>query len=290
MTTVRPEYSFEFFPPKNDKMEAMLWETVDQLADYRPRFVSVTYGAGGTTRARTHDIVARLQRDRGLTAAAHLTCVEATREEIDEVARAYWNDGIRHIVALRGDPPGGADQAYEPHPGGYAYADDLVTGLRAIADFEISVGAYPEMHPQAPDADFDIAHLKRKLDNGADRAITQFFFEPEMFLRFRDLCAKAGIEAPVVPGILPIANFTTACRFAGACGASIPDWLHARFNAVPEDDEQGRLEVSRDVAIDLVRALTAEGIDEFHFYTLNRAALTRAILDDLGVEPQAKAA
>ncbi|HET8729362.1 MAG TPA: methylenetetrahydrofolate reductase [NAD(P)H], partial [Alphaproteobacteria bacterium] len=224
--------SFEFFPPKTEKMEETLWTSIRRLAPLSPRFVSVTYGAGGTTRERTHATVARIHQETRLTAAAHLTCVAATREEIDAVARAYWRTGIRHVVALRGDPPDDSfgGHAYKPHPGGYRYAADLVEGLRQVADFEISVAAYPEVHPSAPGADFDLDNLKRKVDAGATRAITQFFFDNDAYLRFRDRAAAAGIRVPIVPGILPITNFARTVQFARACGARIPGALAELFD------------------------------------------------------------
>ncbi|HAI31873.1 MAG TPA: methylenetetrahydrofolate reductase [NAD(P)H], partial [Thalassospira sp.] len=220
--------SFEFFPPKTEKMEETMWRSIRRLAPLNPSFVSVTYGAGGTTRGRTHGSVTRIQGETGIPAAAHLTCVGHTKEEIDQIARSYWNEGIRSIVALRGDLPDAGD-TYEPTPGGYAYAVDLVAGLKEIADFDISVSAYPETHPDAPSADFEIEYLKRKIDAGANRAITQFFFDNETYLRFRDKCVAAGIDAPIVPGILPVTNFGSLLKFADMCGASVPQRLHWRF-------------------------------------------------------------
>ena len=275
--------SFEFFPPKTEKSETTLWSTVERLAPLQPRFVSVTYGADGSTRDRTHRIVSRINAETQLTGAPHLTCVEATAEEVDEIARGYWEEGVRHIVALRGDPPQGND-TYVPHPGGYQYAVDLVTGLRNVADFDISVAAYPEVHPEADSPIADLDNLKRKLDAGASRAITQFFFDADVYLRFRDLATAAGIDAPIVPGILPISNFASLQRFAAACGASVPQWLHEKFAGLDEDPETRQM-ISANVAIELVERLQKEGVNEFYFYTLNRAELTYAICFALGVRP-----
>ncbi len=279
----KPEVSFEFFPPNTEKMEATMWSSIDRLAGLEPSFVSVTYGADGSTRERTHNAVARIMKETNLRAAPHLTCIGASRGEIDDIAREYWDTGVRHLVALRGDAPQDVDH-YEPHPDGYAYASDLVEGLKKVGDFEISVAAYPEVHPEAPDADFDLDNLKRKLDAGATRAITQFFFDTDVFLNFRDRCAAAGIDAPIVPGILPITRFPQLERFAAACGASVPDWLRTWFDGL-EDDAQTRQMIAASVAIDQVRRLQAEGISEFHFYTLNRSELAFAICHALGVRP-----
>ena len=282
------DVSFEFFPPHTAVMETTLWQSIERLAGLQPRFVSVTYGADGSTRERTHNAVARIVEETELTAAPHLTCIGASRGEIDDVARRYWDMGIRHLVALRGDPPKDAD-GYEPHPDGYAYAADLVDGLRKVADFDISVAAYPEVHPEAPSPLFDLDNLKQKLDAGASRAITQFFFDVDVFLRFRDLAAAAGIESAIVPGILPITRFPQLERFAEQCGASVPGWLHDRFAGL-EDDAETRQLIAASVAIEQVRALQAEGISEFHFYTLNRSELTYAICHALGVRPKRAAA
>jgi methylenetetrahydrofolate reductase (NADPH) len=273
--------SFEFFPPADAAMEQTLWSSLERLAPLRPRFVSVTYGADGSTRERTHKVVARVRRETTLTAAPHLTCVGATREEVLEIARSYWDEGIRHIVALRGDPPQGAS-GYTPTPGGFAYAADLVSGLRTIGDFDISVAAYPETHPEARSPDADLANLKQKIDAGAQRAITQFFFDTDLFLRFRDRCAAAGITASLVPGILPITRFPQLQRFAARCGASIPSWLTERFAGLDGDVETRKL-IAAAIAINQVERLTREGVQEFHFYTLNRAELTYAICHALGV-------
>jgi len=276
--------SFEFFPPNDAAMEETLWASIRRLAPLNPRFVSVTYGADGSTRERTHNIVTRIQRETHLTGAPHLTCVGASRGEVLDIARQYWDSGIRHIVALRGDPPAGATR-YQPHPEGFAYAADLVAGLRSVADFEISVAAYPEKHPESPSPQADIDALKRKVDAGATRAITQLFFDPDLYLRFRDACVRAGIEVSIVPGILPITRFPQIVRFAARCGASVPAWLSRRFEGLDEDPETRRL-ISAAVAIEQVHALQRHGVDEFHFYTLNRAELTYAICHALGLRPQ----
>ncbi|MBT8422278.1 MAG: methylenetetrahydrofolate reductase [Gammaproteobacteria bacterium] len=278
-----PLVSFEFFPPKTEKSETTLWNTVERLAPLQPRFVSVTYGADGSTRDRTHRIVSRINKETNLTGAPHLTCVEASTGEVDEVAKGYWNEGVRHIVALRGDPPQGQEN-YAPHPGGYHYAAELVDGLRKVGDFEISVAAYPEVHPEAKSPIADLDNLKRKLDAGANRAITQFFFDADVYLRFRDLATAAGIDAPIVPGVLPISNFASLQRFAAACGARVPAWLHERFAGL-DDDPETRQMISASVAIELCERLQKEGVNEFHFYTLNRAELTYAICHALGVRP-----
>src|SRR5580658_3089812 len=275
------QVSFEFFPPGDENMEQILWQSIQRLAPLRPRFVSVTYGADGSTRERTHNVVARVVRETLLTPAAHLTCVGMDRAHVLDIARSYWHTGVRHIVALRGDARQGS-AGYQPHPGGFAYAVDLVRGLRSVADFEISVAAYPEGHPDAPNAAFDLDNLKAKLDAGADRAITQFFFDPDIFLRFRDRCAAAGVNASLVPGILPITRFPQMLRFAARCGAKVPDWLSQRFDGLDDDVETRRL-IAAAFAIGQVETLTREGVDEFHFYTLNRADLTYAICHALGV-------
>jgi methylenetetrahydrofolate reductase (NADPH) len=283
-----PKLSFEFFPPKNDKLEADLWTCIRRLEPLGPRFVSVTYGAGGSTRSRTHDTVAKLARETSLTPAAHLTCVGATQDEVNEVAREYLAAGVRHIVALRGDPPAGASR-YEPHPGGYAQAEDLVRGLRRIGDFDISVGAYPETHPAAVNADADLDFLKRKIDAGANRAITQYFFDTDIYLRFLDRCHARGITVPIVPGILPVSNFAQVKRFSNMCGASVPMWLEKLFEGLEEDEATRRM-VAATVAAEQVRILQANGVDEFHFYTLNRPDLTYAIVHILGARPGMTAA
>ena len=282
------DVSFEFFPPHNEQMEEVLWRSIERLAGLGPRFVSVTYGADGSTRERTHNAVARIVNETDLTAAPHLTCVGAPRGEVDDIARAYWDMGVRHLVALRGDPLPGVD-GYEAHPDGYEYAADLVAGLRRVADFDISVAAYPEVHPEAPNPLFDLDNLKRKLDAGASRAITQFFFDTDVFLRFLDLAAAAGIESAIVPGILPITRFPQLERFAARCGADVPTWLHERFAGL-EDDAETRQMIAASVAIDQVHTLQAEGLSDFHFYTLNRSELTYAICHALGVRQSQAAA
>ena len=276
--------SFEFFPPSDAAMDSTLWQSVQRLAPLGPQFISVTYGADGSTRDRTHSLVKRIQQQTALIGAPHLTCVGASRAEVLEVARRYWDEGVRHIVALRGDPPQGATR-YEPHPDGFAYGADLVAGLRSEGDFEISVAAYPEVHPEAASADADFDNLRRKIDAGATRAITQFFFDNDDYLRFRDRCAAAGINASIVPGILPITRFPQVTRFAERCGAKIPRWLAERFVGLDNDADTRRL-IAASVAIEQVSRLREQGVNEFHFYTLNRAELTYAICHALGMRPQ----
>ena len=277
------EVSFEFFPPKTEKMEHSLWECIKRLEPMQPRFISVTYGAGGSTRERTHATVRRILRETDLVPAAHLTCVGATREEVDEVARDYWNTGVRHIVALRGDPPEG-ESAYTPHPGGYAFAADLVDGLKGVADFEISVAAYPETHPEALSPEADIDNLKRKIDAGATRAITQYFFDVELLLQFLERVRKAGITVPIVPGILMIHNFKKVAVFSQRCGASVPKWLSNLFEGLDNDPVTQNL-MAASVVIEQCRRLHHEGVNEFHFYTLNRGDLTYAICHAMGLRP-----
>jgi methylenetetrahydrofolate reductase (NADPH) len=302
------EVSFEFFPPSDDAAAASLWAAVERLAPLRPKFVSVTYGADGSTRSRTHDCVLRILRDTDLVVAPHLTCVGAPREDIIAIAQDYWRNGVRHMVALRGDPATGAPAAgtpagggpaaataaagfidgarrYQPHPGGFAYASDLVAGIRKAAPFEISVAAYPEGHPESGTVEADLDNLKRKIDAGANRAITQFFFDTDAFLRYRDLCVTRGIGACIVPGILPITRFPQLVRFAERCGASVPQWLRRRFDGLDDDAETRRM-IAAHVAIEQVQRLREHGVDEFHFYTLNRAELTYAICHALGLRPQ----
>ncbi|MEX2125622.1 MAG: methylenetetrahydrofolate reductase [NAD(P)H] [Woeseia sp.] len=302
-TIASTKVSFEFFPPKSEEMEKTLWASIERLAVLSPRFVSVTYGADGSTRERTHAAVARILKETPLTAAPHLTCVGASKGEIDDIARDYWDMGVRHLVALRGDPPrpmaanqaaneagnGPGNGQYAPHPDGYAYAADLVAGLKKVADFDVSVAAYPEVHPEARNATVDLDNLKRKIDAGASRAITQFFFDVDMYLRFRDRCARHRIETAIVPGILPITRFPQLQRFAAQCGATVPTWLHERFQGLDDDPETRRL-IAASVAIEQVRQLQKEGIEEFHFYTLNRSELTYAICHALGVRAQQAAA
>lgn len=278
------DVSFEFFPPKTEKMEETLWDSIETLKPLDPRFVSVTYGAGGTTRERTHNTVARIARETGIPAAAHLTCVEATREEIDQVAEEYWAAGVRHIVALRGDPPR-AGEKYATHPGGYENAADLVAGLRKLHPFEISVAAYPECHPDSPNPAADIENLKRKIDAGANRAITQFFFEPDTFFRFRDDAAKAGIDAEIVPGIMPVMSFASVQRMSAMCGTDVPAWMERLFEGL-DDRPAARQLVAATLAAELSRKLYAGGVRQFHFYTLNRAELSYAICHLLGVRPK----
>ena len=277
-----PAISFEFFPPKTEALETQLWACIRRLEPLAPRFVSITYGAGGSTQERTHATVTRLVRETTLVPAAHLTCVGASRGEVDDVARRYWDAGVRHIVALRGDPPGGT--AYAPHPEGYAYAADLVAGLRRVADFEISVAAYPETHTQAASPQADLDNLKRKLDAGATRAISQVFFETGHFLDFLDRALAAGITAPIIPGIMPVSNFAQAKRISEMAGTHVPAWMGEMFDGL-DDDAETRKMVAASIAAEQVRTLQANGIDEFHFYPLNRADLTYAIARILGVKP-----
>lgn len=276
--------SFEFFPPKSEAMEATLWDAVQTLAPLGPRFVSVTYGAGGTTRERTHATVARIAQETPLAAAAHLTCVEASKDEIAAVADEYWAAGVRHIVALRGDPPRKGERFVSPADG-YANAAALVAGLRALHPFEISVAAYPECHPDSPDAGHDLDNLKRKLDAGATRAITQFFFEPETFFRFRDAVAAAGISAEIVPGIMPVMNYASVARMSAMCGTAVPAWMGRLFEGL-DDHPAARQLVAATIAAELCRKLYAGGERAFHFYTLNRAELSYAICHLLGLRPQ----
>lgn len=275
------QVSFEFFPPKSEKMEQQLWEAVRALQPLGPRFVSVTYGAGGSTRERTHATVSRIVQETAIPAAAHLTCVDATRDEVDAIARAYWEAGVRHIVALRGDPPT-AGARFAAHPQGYRNAADLVAGLRKVAPFEISVAAYPECHPDSTDPQADIDNLKAKVDAGATRAISQFFFSPEAFFRFRDRAAAAGITAEIVPGILPVSNVAQTRKFAAMCGAAIPSWMDRLFEGL-DDHPAARQLVAATIAAELCRRLYAGGIRHFHFYTLNRAELSFAICHLLGL-------
>jgi methylenetetrahydrofolate reductase (NADH) len=273
--------SFEFFPPSDEAAAASLWSAVERLAPLGPRFVSVTYGADGSTRSRTHECVLRMLRDTDLVVAPHLTCVGAPRQEIAAIAQDYWRHGIRHMVALRGDLPEGGAR----HPRGYAYASELVRGLKETAPFEISVAVYPEGHPESGTVEADLENLRRKIDAGARRAITQFFFDTGAFLRYRDLAAARGIETPIVPGILPITRFPQLLRFASRCGASIPEWLRRRFDGLDDDAETRRM-IAAHVAIEQVQELSRHGVEEFHFYTLNRAELTFAICHALGLRPR----
>lgn len=281
--------SFEFFPPKTEAMQEALWTCIRRLEPLNPHFVSVTYGAGGSTRERTHDTVTRIAHETSLKPAAHLTCVGAARDEIDTIARRYWDHGVRHIVALRGDMPGGAGQPYQPTPGGYAYAADLVEGLKKVADFDISVAAYPETHPQAASPQADLDALKRKIDNGANRAITQYFLDVDDYRRFLERVRAAGITVPILPGILPVTNFSQVVNFSQACGTKIPQWMADLFEGLDDDAETRRL-LAATIAAEQVRALAADGVEDFHFYTLNRADLAYAICRILGVKPAAEGA
>ncbi len=278
-----PKLSFEFFPPRSEALETQLWAAVRRLELLRPIFVSVTYGAGGSTQARTFATVKRIMAETALRPAVHLTCVGASRGEVDDIAASYWEAGARHIVALRGDPPDRA-AGFAAHPDGYQSAAELVAGLKRVADFEITVAAYPEVHPEAASPEADLDNLKRKLDAGAARAITQLFFETDIYLRFIDRCGQAGITAPVVPGILPVAHLAKARRFCESCGATIPRWLGELFEGLDDEEETRRL-LGAVVAAEQVRILQANGIDEFHFYTMNKPDLTYAVARILGTRP-----
>jgi len=281
--------SFEFFPPKTEEMEKTLWASIARLAPLKPRFVSVTYGAGGSTRERTHGTIARMLRETSLTPAAHLTCVGATKEETDQVVRDYWNIGVRHIVALRGDPVTGAGTKYVPHPGGYEGSPELIQGIKKIGNFEVSVSAYPEKHPDSASMDAELDLLKRKVDAGANRAITQFFFGNDLYFRFLDRVRARGIDIPVVPGIIPVLNFAQVKKFADACGAHVPNSLAERFAGLEHDAETRKL-VAATVAAEQVSDLRQRGVNEFHFYTLNRSELVFAICHMLGIRPETGAA
>ena len=283
------EVSFEFFPPKTEKMEEALWTAVRRLEPLAPGFVSVTYGAGGSTRERTHNTVARLVRETTLKPAAHLTCVNATRAEVDEVVRGYAAAGVRHIVALRGDPPAGVGTRYQPHPGGYAQASDLVAGIKRIGGFEVSVGGYPEKHPESATFEADIDHLKAKVDAGADRIITQFFFDNTHYLRFLERVRARGIWCPVLPGIVPIHNFKQVSSFGAKTGTTMPAWLARRFEGLDDDPATTHL-VAAAVAAEQVLDLVDQGVRQFHFYTLNRADLVYAICHLLGLRARPKLA
>lgn len=278
------DVSFEFFPPKTDAMEETLWKSIRRLEPMHPEFVSVTYGAGGSTRERTHNTVARIVKETSLKPAAHLTCVDATKEEVNEVAQAYWAAGVRHIVALRGDPAAGVGERYTPTPGGYSNAAELTKGLKEIAPFEISVAGYPEMHPESGSQEADLDNLKAKIDNGADRIITQFVFDQELYLRYLERVRAAGIWVPVIPGIIPIHNFPQVANFAGRTGASIPAWMRRRFEGLESDSTTTHL-VAAAVATEQVMLLADHGVRQFHFYTLNRADLVYAICHMLGIRP-----
>lgn len=283
-TANRFAISYEFFPPRTPEMETQLWETIGRLEALRPHFVSVTYGAGGSTRERTHAIVARIARETTMKPAAHLTCVSSTRAEVDEILRAYRDAGVRHIVALRGDPPTGVGTRFEPNPQGYATSSDLVRGIRSIADFEISVSTYPEGHPESASIEADLDVLERKVDAGASRAITQFFFDNDVYFRFLDKARGRGINIPIVPGIMPIRNFRQVAGFAQKAGASVPRWLAERFEGL-DDDPETRALVAATTAVEQVMSLARAGVNEFHFYTNNRADMVFAICHLLGVRP-----
>ncbi len=270
------DVSFEFFPPKTESMEQTLWKSVERLAPLKPSYMSVTYGANSGERDRTHDVVKRIQAETGIQAVPHLTCVDATREELIEIAKDYWRSGIRKIVALRGDLPEGVEKPQ-------SYASDLVALLKEVADFEIAVAAYPEKHPEAPNCQFDLLNLKRKADAGATEAISQFFFDAEVFLRFRDRAAAAGIDLDIVPGILPVTNYQTLQRFAGFTNVHVPQWLHKMYDGIDKDDQTTRNLMGANIAMDMVKVLAKEGVRKFHFYTLNRSELSYAICHMLGV-------
>jgi methylenetetrahydrofolate reductase (NADPH) len=282
--TPRIGVSFEFFPPKTAEMEATLWEAINRLAPLKPKFVSVTYGAGGSTRERTHATVKRILAETMLVPAAHLTCVGATCAEVDAVIHGYREAGVRHIVALRGDPLGGLGEPYAPHPGGYRHAADLVAGIKRIADIEVSVSAYPERHPDSPTVEADIDMLAAKVDAGASRAITQFFFENDLYFRYLDRVRARGIELPIVPGILPVQNIKQTKSFAARCGTSVPDWLAERFDGLDHDPMTRKL-IAAAVAAEQVIDLVDRGVTDFHFYTMNRADLVYAVCHLLGLRP-----
>jgi methylenetetrahydrofolate reductase (NADPH) len=285
----QPRVSFEFFPPKSEALEVQLWEAIRKLERLNPSFVSVTYGAGGSTRDRTHRTVARIVEETTMKPAAHLTCVAASKADVDEVLRDYWSAGVRHIVALRGDPAGGVGAKFEPHAEGYASAAELVSGAQRIGAFEISVAVHPEKHPESPSWDAEIENFKRKLGAGAARGVSQFFFDADVFLRFRDRLAKAGVTAPVVPGIMPVTNFKGVAKMAAGCGATVPKWLSTLFDGLDDDPETRRL-VAAATTAELCARLAAEGVEDFHFYTLNRADLTLAICRIVGVRVQKESA
>lgn len=285
----RPRVSFEFFPPKSEEMEVALWESVRRLEPLGPSFVSVTYGAGGSTRERTHATVKRMVEETALKPAAHLTCVSASKAEIDEVIRSYWDAGVRHVVALRGDPAGGLGTTYEAHPDGYHQTSDLVAGLKAIGDFEVTVSAYPEKHPEAASLDADIDALQKKVDAGATRAITQFFFDNDVYFRYLDKVRARGIEIPILPGIVPVQNFKQTASFARKTGASVPQWLADRFEGL-EDDAATRRLVAAAVCAEQVLDLIDRGVTDLHFYTMNKADLVYAICHLVGLKPEKPAA
>ena len=288
-TGVRINVSFEFFPPKTEEMERTLWDSIERLSPLQPNFVSVTYGAGGSTRERTHATVKRILGETALTPAAHLTCVSATRDEVDSVIRAYHEVGVRHIVALRGDPAGGVGDRYAPHPGGYRNAAHLISGIKRLTDAEVSVSAYPEKHPDSPSVEADIDMLRQKVDAGATRAITQFFFENDLYFRYLERVRAHGIDVPITPGILPVQNFKQAKAFAQRAGASVPAWLAARFEGL-DDDPATRKLIAAAIAAEQVLDLVDRGVSDFHFYTMNRADLVYAICHLLGLRPAVKEA
>ena len=288
MTSSAPAVSFEFFPPKTEKMEQSLWQAIQRLAPLAPAFVSVTYGAGGSTRERTHNTVKRMIDETALKPAAHLTCVSASCAEVDDVIRSYWAAGVRHIVALRGDPAGGLGSTYEPHPQGYHQTSDLVEGIRKIGEFEVTVSAYPEKHPEAASLDADIDALKKKVDAGATRAITQFFFDNDVYFRYLDKVRASGIDIPILPGIVPVQNFKQTAGFARRCGASVPRWLEHRFEGL-EDDPATRRLVAAAVCAEQVLDLVDRGVKDLHFYSMNKADLVYAVCHLIGLRPQAVA-
>lgn len=279
-----PKVSFEFFPPKTAEMEIALWNTIKALEPLNPGFVSVTYGAGGSTRERTLKTVERIKNETNIPPAAHLTCVGATREEINKIAETYWNMDIKHIVALRGDPPEGEGK-YKPHPGGYPYCVELVEGLKKIADFEISVASFPETHPEAENPEADINYLKQKIDAGADRTITQYFFDTDIYLKFREKAIAAGISVPIVPGILLISNFKQMVAFSKRCGASVPKWVFDKLEGLDEAPEK-RDVISAEIASEQCKKLRQEGVDQFHFYTLNKPSVAMAVCNTLGIKSE----
>ncbi|MBI3438569.1 MAG: methylenetetrahydrofolate reductase [NAD(P)H] [Proteobacteria bacterium] len=285
----QPRVSFEFFPPKTEALETQLWESIRKLEPLHPSFVSVTYGAGGSTRSRTHKTVARIVKETALQPAAHLTCVAADRDEIEQVLDAYWGAGVRHLMALRGDAPGGAGAVFEPHPQGFKNAAELVAAAKRQHDFEISVAVHPEKHPDSPSWDAEIDNFKRKLDVGATRGVSQFFFEADTFLNFRDRLARAGVNVPIVPGIMPVTNFKGLMKMAQGCQATVPHWLATLFDGLDNDPETRRL-VAAATTAELCARLSAEGVEDFHFYTLNRADLTLAICRIVGVRVAKEAA
>ena len=280
-----PKVSFEFFPPKSPEMEQKLWDSVRRLEPLRPDYVSVTYGAGGSTRERTHDIVRKMAAETSLKPAGHITCVAATKPEIDQVLKDYWDAGVKRIVALRGDPTAGIGTKYAPHPGGYAYANDLITGARRIADFDISVGCYPEVHPDASSLKAEVENLKRKFDAGATRAITQFFFYPDVYFKFLDAARDAGIDQPIVPGVMLQSNFKGLKRMADLCGTGIPSRIAELYEGLDNDAETRDL-VTAHIAAELCNRLAEQGVDHFHFYTMNRAGLSLSTCRLLGIKPE----